>query len=254
MIFIAFLGIAVGCGGEESRAVIRQVSPLNGSTRIDTDLKPEVRVASAASVDPYQRRIVLYDVTGGGQTTVAGNVAVEGSRITYQPGAALQADHDYSLVLEPGSVTGESVDMLDASEDPQEPVTWPYRLRFSTGSRPRVRAAYLQGAGSKSQAVVVRFSQPMNPIVTGKEIQVLDAGGKPMVTGAPVWLDTSGVKVALDGDLDPVGIYTLKVGRAAIGEDGILLDGDDDGTPGGKNDDFAVRFTGSQEVIHSRLQ
>ena len=181
-------------------------------------------------------------------------MAVEGSRITYEPGTALEADHDYSLVLEAGSVTGGSLDMLDGSEDPQEPLTWPYRLRFSTGSRPRVRGAYLEGSGSDTPAVVVRFSQPMNPIVTGKEIQVLDAGGKPMATETPVWLDTSSVEVELGSELDPTGIYTLKVGRAAIGEDGILLDGDDDGTAGGKNDDFAVRFTGSQAVIHSRLQ
>jgi len=244
-----------GCGADNNtHPIITEVTPPNRATRVDTAIQPEIRLAGGTAVDPYNRKIVLYEVTGGAKKTVAGNVSVEGTVVTYEAAGALAADRDYRLVLEVGSVTGESLDQLDGAETPEEPLSWPYHLSFSTSSRPRIRGAYLEGGASSSPRVLILFSQPMNPIVTGKQIQVLDQGGKPLKIATPIWLDTDRARVELDEELDPTGIYTLTVGREAIGEDGILLDGDDDGTPGGSSDDFTAQFTGSQKVIRSRLE
>lgn len=252
---LAFVLVGWGCGADnDTHPIVTSVTPPSRATRVDTAIQPEIQLAGGASVDPYDRKIVLYDVTGGARMTVAGNVAVEGTRVTYEPGAALVSGRDYRLVLEVGSVTGDSLDQLDGAESPEEPLSWPYALSFRTGSRPRVRAAYLKDGSTSSPDVLVRFSQPMNPIVTGQQIQVLDQGGKPLKISTPIWLDTDSARVELDEELDPTGIYTLRVGHEAIGEDGILLDGDDDGTPGEKADDFTAQFTGSQKVIQSRLE
>jgi hypothetical protein len=236
--------------GEELEPVISKVSPLNGATHVDVVLEPTVEAAGGSAVDPYERKIVLFDVTGGGRKTVPGTVAVEGTTITYEPQGALQDGHEYLLELLSGSITGsEDSDEVDGSESPHEPLSWPYRLGFRTGSRPRVRAAYLQSGPS----ILVRFSQPMNAIITGNQIQVVDLGGKPLSLGTPIWVDTQSVRVDVEEDLDPVGLYTLKVGREATAEDGILLDGDNDGKAAEPDDDFSVQFTGSQQVILSRL-
>lgn len=251
---LALALVLAGCGGDEITALVTGVTPLNRATRVDTAVQPQIRLAGGAAVDPYNRNIVLYDVTGGARLTVAGNVSVEGTVITYQPGAPLEADHDYSLELVAGSVSGDGLDPLDRSESPEEMLEWPYKLTFRTGSRPRVRAAYLEDPTSKSPSVLIRFSQPMNPITTAQQVQVQDTGGKPLAQGTPVWLDTSSMRVELEGSLDPAGIYTLLVGRTAMAEDGILLDGDDNGSPGGPNDNFSAKFTGSQKVIRSRLE
>ena len=240
----------LGCG-EDLQPVIRKVSPLNGATGVDTIQQPVVKVASNISVDPYDRKIVLHDVTGGARKTVPGIVEVEGTTITYQPKAALEAGHRYQLELTGASIVGtDGITQVDGSEAPHEPLSWPFRLEFQPGSAPKVRAAYLESGPS----ILVRFSQPMNAAVTEKQIQVLDLGGKPLSIKTPAWLDDQSVRVDLGGALDPVGLYTLSVARDAAGQDGILLDGDDDGNPGEANDSFSVQFTGSQKVILSRLK
>jgi hypothetical protein len=235
--------------GEDHQPMISAATPLNGSTAIDTSMQPQVKAGGNASVDPYDRKIVLFDVTGGAHKTVPGTVAVEGAAVTYEPSGALLDGHDYQLELTAGSISGELLDEVDGSEAPVETLSWPYRLGFRIGSCPRVRAAYLGDGPS----ILLRFSQPMNAAVTQDEIQVLDLGGKPMELGTPVWPDTRSVRVDLPADLEATGLYTILVSGKASGEDGILLDGDGDGKPGEPNDDFSIQFTGSQKVILSRL-
>jgi hypothetical protein len=245
---VVLLALVPAACGEDHQPIISATTPLNGSTAIDTSMQPEVRAGGA--VDPYDRKIVLFDVTGGARKTVPGTVGVEGSTITYEPtSGALLDGHDYQLELMAGSITGDLLDEVDGSESPLETLSWPYRLGFRIGSCPRVRAIYLE----KGPSILVRFSQPMNAAVTQKEIQVLDLGGKPMNLDTPVWTDTQSVRLGLPADLEATGLYTITVDGKASGEDGILLDGDGDGKPGEPNDNFSIQFTGSQKVILSRL-
>jgi len=244
----------LGACGSDPHAVIRKVSPLSRATDVDTLIQPVVVVGGGAAVDARDDRVVLYDVTAGGKGRVGGTVEVDGSTITYGPTEPLTTGRDYQLVLEAGSVTGGALDHVDESESPRESVSWPFRLGFRIGSRPRVRAAYLESSSSDSPRVVIRFSQPMNPTAIGEQIQITDLGGKPLEVGALVWSDAQSVELDLAQALDPAGVYTLEVSRDAISEDGILLDGNDNGTPGEGNDHYSVQFTGSQRVIRSRLE
>jgi len=241
----------VGCGAD-TRPVFVEATPLNGSTAIDSAAQPRLVVGDQAAIDAELRRVVLYDVTGGGRLTVPGKIEVVGSReLTYSPKATLEAGHEFRLEVTASALTGE-FDLLDATESPDEPVGWPYALRFSTRSRPRVRAAYLDPDGP---SVTVRFSQPMDPVATGKAISVSDLGGQPVPASAGVvWLDDQSARIDLSISLDSTGLYTLEVSGKAQARDRTLLDGDDDGTPGEPSDDFTVRFTGSQRVIRSRLK
>lgn len=243
--------MAMGCEAE-LQPVIAEVTPLNRTTGVDVTIEPRILVGGGAEIDPNDRKVVLYDVTGGAHKTVGGEVEVVGSTITYLLKASLEAGHDYQLELSPGAVSGGEIDRVDGSEWPAEPVSWPYHLSFSTGSRPRVRAAYLDT--DNRQSVHVYFSQAMNPMVTGPEIQVTDLGGKLMPAKEVLWSSDSSARLDLSAPLEPASIYTLKVSGKAVAMDGTLLDGDDDGKPGEPDDDFSVRFTGSQKVIRSRLE
>ena len=240
--------LVLSCGGDHGPTIVR-LDPLNRSTAVDTLVVPEVAAGPGASVSPRDRKIVLYDVTGGGRVTVLGNVEVEGTAIRYEPQAALNPDHEYELVLQPGSIQGERLDDVDASETPHELMSWPYRVAFSTGSSPRVRAAYLEAGRS----ILIRFSQPMNPSVTQEQVRVLGRDSRFVALQEPVWPDDRSLRLPLRSALDPLEIYTVVVGKLAVGADGILLDGDGDGRPGEPEDDFSARFTGSQTVIVSRL-
>jgi len=243
--------LLLGCG-TDAGPIIRDLFPLNRATDVDTGIQPRVEVGVGASIDADAGRVVLYDVTAGGKGRVGGVVVIEGQALIYQPSAPLQSGRDYALVLESGSVTGDALDQVDESESPREPVSWPFRLEFRTGSRPRVRGAYLEPG--EPPRVVVRFSQPMNPLTTGKQIQVEDLGGVVVPASTPVWLDTQSVEIGLTQALDPVSVFSLTVNREAAATDGILLDGDDDGVPGEASDGFSAQFTGSQAVIRSRLR
>jgi hypothetical protein len=243
--------MAMGCEAE-LQPVITQVAPLNRATGVEITTEPRILVGGGAEIDPTDRKVVLYDVTGGARMTVGGEVEVVGSTMTYLLKTALEAGHDYQLEILTGAVSGGEIDRVDGSEWPAEPVSWPYHLRFSTGSRPRVRAAYLDTSNRKT--VHIYFSQSMNPMVTGPEIQVTDLGGKLMPAEETLWSSESSARLDLLDPLEPASIYTLKVSGKAVGTDGSPLDGDDDGKPGEPDDDFTVQFTGSQKVIRSRLQ
>jgi len=254
-----------GCGADSTLALIQSTSPLNGATSVDRTVKPTIVFIDGAAVDllPAQAaKVVLFDVTGGARQTVVGSVLAEGETITYEPTAAeLAAGHEFELVVKqawcqtPATCTRPTVDheeaaQTDGSEWPEEPLTWPYKLRFSTKSAPRVRAAYLDGG-----AIHLRFSQSMNPAMTQDQIKVTDITSTAVKLSNPVWADEQrSLRLDLGAQLGATSVYTLTVDRAAIGEDGTLLDGDGDGKPGEPNDSFSAKFTGSQQIIQSRLK
>jgi hypothetical protein len=245
------LGCSVG-----PKPIIEKASPLNGTTAINVSLQPQVTMASGSAVnDTGSRRVVLYDITGGAHKSVAADVLVEGTTITYQPKASLAASHEFELDVEEAVVNASDFEQLDGSESPEEKLTWPYALRFSTKSRPRVRAAYLEISEGASR-VLVKFSQSMEPTTTGKAISILDGTTKSSLPKrAPIWTDTAmtEVRVELTQTLTSSGLYILQVAGTAVASDGTKLDGNDNGTPGESSDSFSAQFTGIQTVIASRL-
>jgi Bacterial Ig-like domain len=254
----------VGCGSDSTQALIQSTNPLNGTTSVERTIKPTITFIDGAAVDllPSQAaKVVLFDITGGARQTVVGSVLANGETITYEPSVSeLAAGHQFELVIKEEwcqtastctrpTVAHEEASQSDSSEWPEEPMTWPYKLRFSTKSAPRVRAAYLDGGG-----IHLRFSQPMNPAMTQDQIKVTDIASTVIKLSNPVWADgQKSLRLDLGVELGATSVYTLTVNRAAIGEDGTLLDGDEDGKPGESSDSFSVKFTGSQQIIRSRL-
>ncbi len=247
---LLWVSLAAGCG-DESKPMIEQMSPLNGSTAVDVSMVLEVLVASGGSIEAENRKVVLYDVTAGAQITVAANVEIYGPQLQYEPQDLLAQDHDYELVMEQGFVNGDGVDEVDASEWPDEPISWPLKLRFSTAQRPRVRGAYLENAAS-AQRIFVLFSQAMDPVASSNEVEVLDLAGNVISAQQPVWVDARKLRLDLLQFLDPAAPYTLKVKSGARSETNIQLDGNDNGVLDAE-DDFSASFTGSQLIIRSRL-
>jgi hypothetical protein len=239
----------LGACGLDTQPMIAKTAPLNGSTAIDVATHPTVEAARGASIDGQNRKIVLYDVTAGARKTVAAEIEIVGTTVTYKPAEPLPSDHSFELVFEQGSITGPALDELDGSEQPTEALSWPYRLWFSTSGRPRVRAAYL--TVGVPQFITVCFSQPMEPLSTAQAIQVLDLGGTPIATKAPVWIDEQRLRVDVAQQLDLATPYRLRVSGEARSRTDQALDGNDDGTGG---DEFSRGFTGSQPVIFSRLR
>lgn len=247
--------LLAGCGAE-TRALVQSASPKNGSSAVLVATKPTITFTAGVTLDARSRRVVLYDVTAGARLTVAGTVEVEGSVVTYSPKDLLAAGREFELEVQRGAASwaeGGDISERDGSESPEEDLLWPYRLRFSTQSRPRVRAAYLE-RDDETFRVVVHFSQAMNPLVTGPEISVLDMASAPVKGKVPLWSGSDMARMTLTSALDAASLYVLKVGRKSTATDGTLLDGDADGTCGEASDDYSVQFTGSQPVIRSRLK
>jgi hypothetical protein len=245
--------------------MIARVAPLNGVTAVDPGVTPEITFASGARIEADNRRVVLYDVTGGGQKTVEGEIEIYGEVLTYRPcklepsvsppaclPVDLARDHDFELVIEAGVVQGESIDEVDGSEWPDEPIRWPFRLWFSTRDRPRVRGAYLESVEA-GHRIYVLFSQPMDPITSAGEIEVLDLAEVALPAQNPIWIDAQTARVDMLSSLDPAIPYSLRVGPGARSSTNLLLDGNDNGEPGEPDDRFSASFTGSQLVIRSRM-
>jgi hypothetical protein len=247
--------LAAACNGE-TEPVIAETAPLNGQTAVDISVAPELVLANSSELNLFPQeaeKAVLYRVAGDARRGVAGEVEWAGSTLTYHPNEPLEADADYELELKRSAINPEAVTHRDAAEWPEEPVSWPYRLRFSTRSGPRVRAAYLDVTGG-SRRIHLRFSQPMNPAATEQLIGIRDLKGGELGFQQPVWSD-GGMRLVLDLH-DPLpggGLYTLEVGAQAVALDGTSLDGDGDGNPGETEDRFRVQFTGTQQIIVSRL-
>ncbi len=246
------LGLALfltGCGSDP-RPLLQGLFPLNGSTLVDLAAAPRLELAESAAVDAASRKLVLYDVTAGARKTVSAVIEVAGTALTYRPNQPLPADHSFELELARDAVSGSGLDELDASEAPAEPVVWPYRLWFSTASRPRVRAAYLEPSLPR---VTILFSQPMDAAATSKQIEVVDLAQKVWPAKPVSWDDGNRrARLELGAPLDAATPYTLRVGAGAVAENTTPLDGNDDGKAGGPEDSFSAPFTGSQTVILSR--
>ena len=249
----------VACG--DPRALIQETSPLNGSTLVDYTVKPVIEVTGAAGVDVLDRKVVLYEVTGGAKLTVGGDVEADGPTITYYPTKPLRSNAEYALEVKTNAITGDEFDKVDDSEGPvEETLAFPtpvlYRLYFSTRSCPRVRAAYHQIVNGRSR-IIVRFSQKMSTSSTNKAIAIMDNTFKnQLTTSSPVFTgaDNRDLYVDLTKELDRSQLYILWVKKTATSADNTGLDGNANWKPGEKTDDFYMKFTGSQSVIYSRLQ
>ncbi|MCC6749942.1 MAG: hypothetical protein IT371_19915 [Deltaproteobacteria bacterium] len=241
----------VGCS-PSYRAVFERVEPLNGATAVDPSLALKLEVAAGVSIHVVTREVVLYDVTGGARKTIPGTVRWEGRIITYANVEPLVAEHEYELLAQSSIVSGEKLRDSDATEWPEEAFQWPYRLRFSTRSAPRVRAAYLD-LDSSPPRVFVRFSQNMEQVGTSLQLSLVDQLKKPVEFKGPIWVDAASARLDLVGPLDAATLYTLQVGREAQAADGTRFDGNGNGVPGEADDQFAVQFTGAQTLILSRF-
>jgi len=249
-LLIFAVGILEACS--DRRSLILKLSPLNGATSVATSIQPVVEFSGAAQVDATARKLVLMDITNNGSKVIAGDIDVHGSVMTYIPTVQLPPNRQYGLSLKEEAVSGEDYDEVDASEDPIQAITWPFVLRFRTMSCPRIREAFIE---KPSGRIWIKFSQQMDMVSTGKAIQLQDGATRlPITLGTPVWPDSFNVYVSPNKSLINNTVYILKVGQKAMAYDNIGLDGDDDGKPGEKTDDFCVKFTGSQQVIFSRLK
>ena len=247
------------CG--DPRSLIQETSPLNGSTAVDYTVKPVIEVTGSAGVDVLDRKVVLYEITGGAKLTVGGDVEADGPTITYFPSKTLKANAEYALEVKNNAITGDEFDKIDASEGPVEenlaftaPVL--YRLHFSTRSCPRVRAAYHQIVNGRSR-IIVRFSQKMSTSSTSKAIAVMDnTFKKQLTTSSAVFTgaDNKDLYVDLTQELDRSQLYILWVKKSATSADNTGLDGNANWKPGESTDEFYMKFTGQQAVIFSRLQ
>ncbi len=250
---VATLSLLGACG-PDFRPAIASINPLNGATVVDQTFKPELRLAESAeaALEEGDRRLVLYDVTNGGRKTIAGSILIEDNRLTYEPNEPLGQDRLYELVLQREAVSGEKLLDVDGSEWPEEPLVWPFRARFATFSLPRVRAVYLDDEHLLPR-LMVRFSQRMDQVSTSDQFVLVDQLGNQLALSRPVWIDDSSVRLDIEAQLDPAGLYTLEIGAGTQAADGVGLDGDEDGTPGEAKDSFTIKFTGSEKIIRSRL-
>lgn len=264
-LIVCYVMCCSACSGG-FRAVIVAADPFNGTTAvITTEARPEtperiwgpkIEFADGVRIEapPGEKRVLFQRLEGNQRTELAGALHVEGTQVTFVPETALARDRDYELVVERTALVGENLDEVDRSELPEELITWPYRLRFSTRSVARVRAVYLtSNTDDNITSITLHFSQSMNPIASSKRFSVTDVSTNQLTITDEIWLDGNRVRLDLDGLLDPVALYTLKVAHDAQAEDGALLDGDGDGIAGEPNDDFVVQFTGSQAIVVSRL-
>jgi len=250
--------VVPGCGSD-SNALIQYASPLPGSTAVPTDVVVEIQLHHDAELDENllsrknSRVIVLYDVTGGGKFTVGGTISAGIASFAYRPTAALRAGRTFALEMKRSAVLGSGFDETDGVMWPDEPITWPYRLTFTTASAPRVRGAYLQESDGE-QRVVVYFSQAMDMVASSGSVSVLDGVTRaPVKLGRPVWVSDTEVEVRPERPLAPASLYVLKVDTTATAADNTRFDGNANGKPGENTDAFCAQFTGSQEVIFSRL-
>lgn len=241
-----------GCG-TDFRPAVRALTPLNGATAVETDVLPAVEVASGAQVDAGGGRVTLVERVAGGVRTVAGEIEIVDNRLTYRPEQPLLEGRRYELVVEQDALRGKKLLDVDASESPQEPLQWPLRARFLTASAPQVRGVYLEPVGRRGR-LLVRFSQPMDQVVSNDQFLVIDQISTELSLGKPVWIDEASVRLDIDAELDEGGLYTLQINRDARGRDGSHLDGDADGRAGESDDNFVVQFTGSQRIVLSRLR
>lgn len=254
----AWLLGAAGCGSD-SDAVIQSATPLPGSTAVGIDTVVRVQIHSDAELDvgllsqKNSRAIVLYDVTGGGRSAVGGTINAGSSGFTYEPTSPLRAGRSYALEIKREAILGDGFNETDGTLWPEETITWPYRLAFSTASAPRVSGAYLHESDGE-QRLVVYFSQAMDLVASGPSAAVLDGVTRgPVKLRTPVWANDRHLELQPTVPLDRASLYILKVDTTATAKDNTRLDGNANGKPGESGDSFCVQFTGSQRLVFSRL-
>jgi hypothetical protein len=260
---LVLLSALSGCSSDSPGAAIVSISPPRGSTAVDVKAQPRVVLADEASwaLDRQNPELLLYDVTRGARQRVGGRIEIAGKEATFIPSKDLPAQHDFELVLQRKGLAGlcetESCgnDQLaenDGSEWPEEAISWPLIVRFSTVSRPSVRAVY-----RRDNALYVYFSQPMDRVVTAPFFKLSDQQGEQIATKPAIWTDDQGLRAKLElaQSLKVTDLYTLELARQAEAADGQRLDGNANGDPGEIDDDFQVQFTGSQgPVLLSRRE
>lgn len=256
------LSLIAACSGDP-QALVQRLEPLMGSTAVDVRTLPAITLAAGArwQFDRDNPQLRLFDVTSGQRVGVAGGIRLEGQRAAFEPDRELFDDRDYELVLERSAIGGDcdsagcqgDVTDRDGSEWPEESLgAWPLTLRFSTRPLPQVRAVYFRDR----RQLYLRFSQGMDPLITGAKISVLDELKQEMEISPIVWQGEAATTARFEilSPLDATGLYTLVVGELAEAADGTRIDGNGNGIPGENHDDFTVQFTGSQSVIiDSRL-
>jgi hypothetical protein len=242
----------VGCSAD-FRPVIASVNPLNGATAVGTDFQPVVTLASDVDVvlEEGDRHLVLIDLTDQ-KRTISGQILIEDEVLTYQPNDALQPNHRYEIVVEQGIASGDKLLDVDGSEWPEEPLTWPFRAQFATFSAPRVRAVYLDRDRARPR-LYIRFSQPMNQATADDKFKVIDNLGNELTISRPIWVDASSARLDITAELALDKVYKIQVDGAIQANDGTKLDGDGDWVPGEAKDSFTTEFTGSEEIVLSRL-
>jgi len=251
LIILAFL--IFGCG--QRYPLIQKTNPINGATNISVDISPSIHFGRSIAINGDNRAVVLFDITQGSEG-IGGKVIIEGLVLTYMPTVPLVPDHRYELVLKRQafpSTFDEEIDPIDASQSPSEPLEWPLHFTFSTGSAPRVHAAYLDNE-SNPQSVLIDFSQEMDILSTGPAIRIYNESiaEDVFLSEDMAWTEDRRVRVHLEHSLDPSAIYELSVGEMASAKDGVRLDGNSNGVPGEAGDGFFQKFTGAQAIIRSR--
>ena len=101
------LALTLPACGEESMALVQQLRPLNGTTAVGINEKPLLKLRDRVIILAGNRRVVLYDVTKGAKTTVAGEISSEGALLIYGPKATLKSYHDFLLEVQKGAVGGD---------------------------------------------------------------------------------------------------------------------------------------------------
>jgi hypothetical protein len=93
----------------------------------------------------------------------------------------------------------------------------------------------------------------MDQVVTSEQFQVLDQAGGAVPLGRTVWVEDSSARIDMKQELEPAGLYSLHISGGAQAADGTRLDGDGDGQPGEAKDSLVLQFTGSEQIVRSRI-
>lgn len=251
--YVLLIGfISTSCGSDSAQMLIHALSPLNGETAVDTRIQPSITLGSNAkfTIDATNPTLLLFDVTGGAHHQIAGQLAIVGTKATFTPKEELRVDHDYQFEMDRAAFSSGGLELKDQSEWPDESLVFPFILRFSTKSLPQVRGVY-----RNDNDLIIYFSQAMDPVLTTPMFQLFDQTNHPVELGTAIWTDEKTARIEIRAELNIKEIYTLVVERRAQSLDGTRLDGDEDGEPGEIDDDFSIRFTGSQApTILSRFR
>lgn len=252
LLLVMVCSVGAGCGAD-FRPTIASVIPLNGATAIGTDFQPVIKLATDVDVvlEEGDRHLVLIDLTDK-KRTISGQILIEDEVLTYQPNEPLKPNSRYEIVIDQGIASGDKLLDVDGSEWPEEPLTWPFRVQFATQSAPRVRAVYLDRSRAQPR-LYVRFSQPMNQVDSDGMFSLVNDIGSALQLSRPIWVDNSSARLDIKAGLLPEELYTLTVDGSIQASDGTKLDGDADWIPGEAKDSFTAQFTGSEEIILSRL-